>query len=152
MPLDVSTLKVAKTTMPTRVGSRSGRDLGPNPFLDLKWPYNLMASYENAEAYELTVSGTMETKPARRGKNKGEPVEVLTGDAYDTNALIRQAADKLGLGATIRTYVGKDPKGKSIPAGKVLVKYMGQKRKAARKPKAVAPVAAPAAPATPPQQ
>lgn len=147
MPLDVSALKVAKTTLPTRAGSRKGRDLGPNPFLDLKWPYNLQASYEKGEAYELPVSGTKEMKPARRGKNKGEPVEVLTGDAYDTVALIRQAADKLDLGATVRTFVGKDERGKSIPAGKVLVKYAGMKRKAARKPKAAAPAAAPAAPA-----
>lgn len=155
MALDLNALKASakKTTMAPKVVNRSRKDVGPNPFLDKTWDQNLQASYDNAEGYEVTVDGAMEKVPARRGKNKGMPIDTLTGEAADVVFLIRQAAEKLQLGASIQTYVGKAPNGKGgfipVPKGKVLIKYLGQKRKVTKKARAAAAAAAPVASPTP---
>lgn len=153
MAFDVSAMKATKAAVPARQGSRTTRDLGPNPWLDPSWPFNLQASYDQNTAFDVPVKGTIELKPATRGKPKerGESVEKLTGDAYNAVALIRDAADKLDLGAAIRTYVDKTPEGKAIPKGVVIVRYAGQKRKAAPKPKVVTPVTPENAGVTPQQ-
>jgi hypothetical protein len=140
MALNINAIKsTAKpTTMPARKGSITARDLGPNFFLDKAWDKNLQASYDNAEAYEITVAGEFKDDTVKKGPKKGQPLKRLTGDAADAVTLLRAAADTLKIGVSVTT----------VPArakGQVVVKYLGQKRKAARKPKvSVPPVAVPA--------
>lgn len=151
MALNVSDMGAKKTTLPARVSNgRKGADLGPNPFLDKEWDFNLKNSYELGEGYEITVDGGIEMLPAVRGAVKGQPVEKLTGDAYVAERLIRKAADELGIGSTVKCFAGKAPsKGgdltRNVPKGKVLIMYMGMKRKQSRKTaEAVASEVAPA--------
>lgn len=157
MAFDLTKLNATKATVPARQGSRAKRDLGPNPWLDANWPFNLQASYDQKTAFDIPFSGAVEMKPATRGKPKenGESVEKVTGDAFDAITMLRDAADKLDLGVSIRTYTGKTPEGKVVPKGQVMVRYAGQKRKAVRKvvaPTAAPTQSAPAGPATATQQ
>lgn len=136
MALDVKNLKARETTMPARKGTRTKRDLGPNPFLDGNWEFSLKASYDNAQAFELDFQGEYVDTKLKRGKNKGQPTRKLQGDAADAETLIRDAADKLGIGASVAVVpalVASGPnKGKPRP-GWYTVKYQGQKRKQSRK-------------------
>lgn|SRR5262245_4146830 len=130
---DVSTLKARKTTMPPRRGTRTKRDLGPNPWLDKDWEFNLKSSYDNAEPYELDFQGEEKDDTVRKGVKKGQPIKRLSGDAADAQTLIRDAADKLGLGVSVvvtpAVHTSGVNKGKPR-AGWFTVKYQGQKRKA----------------------
>lgn len=140
MALNIAALKPKKTTMPARRGTNKGRDLGPNIFLDRTWEWNLQASYDNAEPYEITVAGTTKEDTIKKGERKGQKTTRVTGDAADAVTLLRNAATKLGIGVTIDV----------VPAaakGQMIVKYQGQKRKAARKPKAATPAVVTGAPA-----
>jgi len=126
MPFDVSALKAKPTQMTPRNVNRTGRDLGPNPWLDKAWPFNLQTSYDNAEAYEMELKGTTVTATYIKGKNKGAEYTKLTGDAADAETLIRDAAEKLGIGASVQITPAKR-------AGYFTVKYQGQKRKNTQK-------------------
>ncbi len=120
--IDLNKVQGRKTTMPPRASTRTRRDLGPNHWLNASWEFSLKNSYDNAEAYELDFSGTFEETVVAKGKNKGEKTTKLTGEAADAVTLIRDAADHLGIGVSIRTKPAK-------ARGKVTVTYQGQKRK-----------------------
>ena len=142
--LNVAVLKAKKTTLPPSQRGRAARNMGPNPFLDSAWPFNLKASYENAEAYEITVNGAYVDGVIEKGEKKGQKISRLTGDAADAVTLLRAAADKLGLGVSIPM-----PLKAGATKGTLVVKYAGAKRKQARKPKVAAvvpPVVAPTVP------
>lgn len=142
--MDLSALKPRKATNPDAVkrqggGGRKGRDLGPNPFLDPKMDGNLEQSYrlfkagKTAEAtFEVTVAGKMENYTQSRGAQKGQPGTRLTGDADTVVRWLRDAAEQLGIGVSIRTVPATDSKGKEVP-GKFTVIYRGQNRKQSQK-------------------
>lgn len=153
MALNVANIKAGKTKAP--IENRRGgtaRDLGPNPFLDAKWDYNLANSFAKGEAYFIILAGTYVDTPYAKGERKGEIYQKLTGDAADGVSLLRKAAVALEIGVAIREYTGKGPDGQAIPKGNVLIQYAGQKAKQNKpKPESVpavnpdAPVADPAA-------
>jgi hypothetical protein len=147
--LNVATLKAAKskTPMETKRG-KNGRDLGPNFFLDPKWEFSLINSYEKKEPYKIVVTGIYVDSTYLRGPKKGQPMSRLTGDAGDAVALLRKAGVKLSIGVAIKEYAGKGPDGEVIPKGHILIQYQGQKQRE-HKPKstpAVTPVVAPVVP------
>ena len=153
MALNVASLKAGKTKTPVenRRGGSVGRDLGPNPFLDPKWDYNLANSYAKNEAYFIILAGTYIDSTMQKGKRKGEAMQRLSGEAADGVSLLRKAAVALKIGVAIREYTGKGPDGQVVPKGNVLIQYQGQKPKV-YKPKSVpvsqvenAPVADPGA-------
>lgn len=135
--MDLSALAPAPGTgLAKRVVNRTTSVAGPNPFLDNGW---LKKSFDEGKDYVVTVDGGWEMQPAKRGANKGEPIEKLVGDAYKVTRMIRDAADKLGLGVTIQysvPTVTKKVKGKDVTEdvpGKVNVHYQGKTRKAPRR-------------------
>jgi hypothetical protein len=139
MAFDVSQLKAKPTVMPKRAGTHAKKDLGPNPWLDPAWPFNLKASYDSGEAYELVLAGKYEKSKYTRGKVKGEEYDKLTGDAADAVSLIRDAAEKLGLGVSIPVTPALIESGarKGQPRdGFFVVRYQAQKRKDYSKSKA----------------
>lgn len=103
MAIDFDSIKPRTVSVPRRVGTKTGRDLGPNHWLNKKWEQGLWASYENDQAYGADFKGKIEKTPATRGeaKNKGELIERVTGEAGDAITLIRQAATKLGIGVSV---------------------------------------------------
>jgi hypothetical protein len=137
MPFDVSAIKAKAAETPKRTSTRTKRDLGPNPWLDKNWANGLWASYEADEAYAADFKGAIENVPARRGKNKGEPIEKVTGEAGDAMVLIREAAEKLGIGSSIRYR----PAARN---GYVNVTWYGKTRKQSRNETATAPAVSPA--------
>lgn len=102
MAFDISSIKAKPAATPTRVSTRTKKDLGPNIWLDKNWDNSLQSSYDNDEAYAADFKGKIEALPAKRGKNKGEPVDKVTGEAADAIYLIREAAKILGVGVAIR--------------------------------------------------
>jgi len=130
MPLEISAPVASAAPIERRAGR--GVDHGPNLFLDNGW---LKASYDSGKTYELTVNGKWEESAIQKGQNKGQPVQRLTGDAAEVVRQLREAANTLGIGVTIKDYPVQNRAGKEV-AGKLLIKYLGIKRKAARKPKA----------------
>jgi hypothetical protein len=136
MAIDVNALKVKPTVMPKRAGTRSGRDLGPNPWLDKTWPFNLQASYDNAEAFEMTLPGAYVKAKYTRGEVKGQEYDKLTGDAADAIVQIRDAAEKLGLGVSIpvtQAVIESGPRKGQPREGYFVVKYQAAKRKQYKK-------------------
>lgn len=125
MALDLSSLRPKVTEMAPRQGTRARRDLGPNPFLDKEWPYNLQNSYDQGEAYSIEVAGERVEDVIHKGPRKGEPTTRLTGDAADAVVLVREAANLLGIGVSVQD----SPAGRK---GFVKVSYQGQKRKQKR--------------------
>lgn len=105
----------------------------PNPFLDNGW---LKESYDTNTDYQVTVDGTWEESKVLKGPRKGEPMERLTGEAADVTLMLRNAANRLGIGVSIQysipTYKSGKNKGEEI-AGKVTVHYLGKERKRPRK-------------------
>lgn len=153
MALNIASIKAGKTKSPieNRRGGNAGRDLGPNPFLDAKWEYNLANSFAKGEAYFIILPGTYVDATYIKGKQKGKQYQKLSGDAADGVTLLRKAAVALKIGVAVREYTGKGPDGQVIPKGNVLIQYLGQKAKQNKpKPKSVpavdsdAPVADPA--------
>jgi len=125
------------TGLAPRVGTRTAADTGPNLFLDNGW---LQQSFDEKQDYQVTVDGSWVESEFKKGPNKGQKTEKLTGDAYLVVRQLRDAAAKLGIGVTIQYSIPtKKVKGidTDIP-GKVTIHYMGKPRKAARK---AAPVA-----------
>lgn len=142
MAIDVSSLKVKPTVMPKRAGTRTGRDLGPNPWLDKTWPFNLQASYDNAEAFEMTLPGAYVKATYSKGENKGQEYDKLTGDAADAVTQIRDAAEKLGLGVSIpvtQAVIESGPNKGQPRKGFYVVKYQAAKRKQYRNAEQAAP-------------
>lgn len=152
MALNLASIKAGKAApILSNRGGREGRDLGPNVFLDESWPYNLKNSYDQAEPYYIVVAGSYVADVYKRGKRAGEPMDTerLDGDAADAVTLLRKAGAVLKIGVAIREYTDKGPKGETIPKGKVMIAYQGQKMREA-KPKSVpVPVSPDTAPADP---
>jgi hypothetical protein len=134
MALNIAAL-TASVKKATIVSKKVKRDLGPNPFLDPKFPANLQASYDNAEGFAITVAGKYVDDVHSFGADKGKAYKKLTGDAADAIVLLRRAAETLKLGVAIPMPLKPGPK-----AGTLVVEFQAQKRKAAPKPKVVAPV------------
>lgn len=122
MAIDISKLKVKpaeeiKRNAPTR----TKRDLGPNHWANKDWDNSLWASYVNGEAYTAELPGKIEMLPAKRGDNKGQLIEKVTGEAGDAITLIREASNLLNIGAAIRWKPARN--------GFVAVTWQGQTRK-----------------------
>ena len=102
--------------MEPRTGGRSGSD-ADNPFLTKGW---LRQSFTENQDYELPpIDGAFTLVPAKKGANKGEPVERLTGEAATVVQMIRRAADHEGLGVQIQyadpVYASGAKKGQPVP-------------------------------------
>lgn len=131
MALDLSTLAPVPGTGLTR--RSSGREAGPNPFLDNGW---LLNSYETEQDFEVTVGGTWERAVKTRGKHKGQEYDKLVGDAATVVRMLRDAADKLEIGVAIECVPAvkivnegkRNERTEDIP-GQVTVKYLGKTRK-----------------------
>lgn len=154
MAIDISALNVTDVAMTPSKRGRQAVDTGPNPVLDNGW---LMDSFRTGQAKGITLPGTIETyrpviredleawaverghvkangeltRDARKhylaahgGQGEGPEKERLTGDAAQLVKWIREAADLNEIGASIQW----EAKGKT----KVLVKFLGQKRKASK--------------------
>jgi hypothetical protein len=122
MPFTIDSIKAKPTAAPKRNAPvRPKRDLGPNPWLDKTWDTGLWASYNDDQAYAADFPGALEMLPAKRGANKGELIEKVTGEASDAVVLIREAAEKLGIGVSIRTAKARN--------GFVRVTWYGKTRK-----------------------
>lgn len=134
MPFDITSIKAKPTETPKRVVTRTAREQGPNPFLDKEWANGLWASYNNDEAYAADFPGAIEMAPATRGKNKGEPIEKVTGEAAEAILLLNKAATILGIGVSIRTKKARN--------GFVNVTWYGKTRKQSRKGTAAVETAA----------
>lgn len=122
MAFDVTAIK-AKTAPPVKrtVTDRAKKDKGPNPWLDKTWETGLWASYNEDLAFEAEFKGNIEMVPAKRGKNVGEPIEKVTGEASEAIKLIRDAATILGIGVAVRYRKGRN--------GFVSVTWHGKTRK-----------------------
>lgn len=131
MAFSIDTLKPRPAIMEARKGTKTKRDLGPNIWLDPKWPFNLKTSYDQAKPFELDLPGKVENTVYTKGAKKGQPTTKLTGEAADAITLIREAAEKLQIGVAVQTRPAKR-------AGYITVAYQGQKRKAPPKPKTTA--------------
>lgn len=137
--MDLSKLApAAGTGLAPRVVNRATRNAEPNPFLDNGW---LLKSYEEKKDYVVTVPGAWEMGEVKKGERKGDPIERLTGDAAEVTRLLRDGADKLGIGVAIQyTIPTKKVKGVDVDVpGMVNVHYMGKQRKQARKTKTLEP-------------
>lgn len=137
MALDFTNITPTRTVMPADTRGRQAVDRGPNPFLDEGW---LRETYDSGEGAEITVAGALETYEGTiRATKETVTKRKLTGDAAEAVRMIREAADKLGLGVRVVTTVGgpgvKDNQGRAVRKGMVLVQYLGQTRKAPRKTK-----------------
>lgn len=137
MALDLSNVNPVDTNMPRDTRGRAAADRGPNPWLDRGW---LQASYDSGMGKELVLPGKFEEYQGKV-RETGETVAKtkLIGDASEAVTMIREAADKLGLGVRVVTTAGgpgvKDATGASVKRGFILIQYLGQKRKAPRKAK-----------------
>jgi hypothetical protein len=126
--MDLTALAPEPTEMTARKATRSA---GPNPFLDNGW---IRQSYDTSTAYQVTVAGEWQDKPVKAKNDAGEMVETgeirptLTGDAANVVYLVRQAAEKEGLGVRVETVQATRKNGNPI-AGQVTVKYQGIARK-----------------------
>lgn len=132
MAFDITNIKAQEAAPVVRKNSRSGRDLGPNPWLNKDWNQGLWESYEADVPFSAQFPGKFEMVPAKRGEKKGEPIEKLTGDAADAVFLIRQAAVKLGIGVAVpvaETLTTADGKTQKAKAGHVWVTWHGRTRK-----------------------
>ena len=105
MPFDINAIKakVAATPRRTVQSANAKADPANNPWLNKDWEQGLWASYENDEADSAPFKGAIEKVPAKRGANKGEPIDKVTGEAAEAVSLIRTAASVLGIGVSIRT-------------------------------------------------
>ena len=127
MPFDINAIKAKVAATPRRtVQSASAKaDPANNPWLNKEWEQGLWASYQDDQAYGAQFKGTFEMVPAKRGANKGEPIEKLTGEAQEATGLIRTAAAILGIGVSLRvtqaTHANGNPK-----AGYVDVVWYGK--------------------------
>ena len=130
MPFDIANIKATPTAAPRM--NRGRQDLGPNPWLDKAWDMGLWKSYNDDVAFASEFKGNIEQVPAKRGKNKGQPIEKVTGEAGDAVALIREAAAKLGIGVAVRTAKTRN--------GFVKVTWYGKDRRKT-KPKTPVPAA-----------
>lgn len=118
-------------------------DHGPNLFLEPHpesgFPHGyLMESYEQGAWFDLPVEGGWEVGEVTKGPNKGQEVDRLYGDAVEVSRQLREAATALSIGVSIKTFPvlfkSGAKKGQEDPT-RILIKYLGQKRKAPRKPK-----------------
>lgn len=137
--MDFSTLAPVRGTGLTR--RSSGREAGPNPFLDNGWlkeSYDLHMTNGSPEGadFEVTVPGSWVSAVKLRGKNKGAAYEKLTGDAASVVRMLRDAADKLEIGVAIECVpairvvnAGKRNERVEEIDGMVTVKYLGKERK-----------------------
>lgn len=119
-----------------RVNTRAPAERGPNPFLDNGW---LQASYDTGKDYFVTVDGGWEPSVIKKGPQRGEPTERLSGDAAEVVKLIRDAADKLNIGVAIQYSIPtRKVKGNEVDiAGKVTIHYLGKRRKERRQTQVV---------------
>lgn len=122
--MELNLTPTATEMSPSRRG-RAAADTGPNPFIVNGW---LKQSFDQGKAYSVTVPGTWEdvTKKNREGVDVTR--NMLRGDAATVVKLIRAASNELNIGVAIETATGRRK-------GTIEVKYLGQKRKEARKPK-----------------
>jgi len=104
-------------------------------FLDNGW---LQQSFDDGDWYDVNggqpINGGLVEVEIVKGNRKGQMTERLDGDVAEVTRQLREAAEQLGIGVSIKYYNATTKAGKEIP-GKTIVKYLGQKRKAARKPK-----------------
>lgn len=140
------TAPVVATEIPAKRESAARVERGPNLFLaphpESGFPEGyLFKSYTDGVWYDLPVEGGWVVDTIAKGPNKGQETERLDGDAAEAVRQLREAATTLGIGVAIKFFPvyfkGGAKKGQEDPS-KVLIKYLGQKRKAARKPKPVA--------------
>lgn len=129
----------------------SGVNHGPNLFLQAD-PANgfpegwFMKSYTTGKWFDVPgVTGDFAVKKIKSGPNQGKEVEQPTGDVAEVTRQLREAANTLGLGVSIKyfpmVYKSGPKKDQEIP-GKWVVKYLAQNRKQRReKPAEGAPVA-----------
>ena len=141
----------APTVSDAPIERRAGRavDHGPNLVLDNGW---LKQSYDTGKTFEVPVDGKWEEDTIKKGDKKGEKVMRMTGDAAEVVRQLREAAQTLGIGVTIKDYPVVNKRTKNPVEGKLLIKYQGIKRKATRKARSnggeTAPVTGGATPET----
>lgn len=119
------------------VRTREGRASGPNPFLDEGW---LQESYDTEETMSVIVGGHWEERQRMNRQKEllyeadGSPAmqTVLVGDAATAVALIRRAADFLGIGVVVDPVPAVSDKTGRELKGQVEVRYKGKERKAPR--------------------
>lgn len=134
---------IPRPTVATEIPAKrdSGVERGPNPYLepDLEggapngW---FMQSYETGKWMDIgPVSGAWVASEITKGERKGETVDRLEGDAMLVTRQLRDAANQLGLGVSIKyweVYYKSGPKkGEPVP-GQMVVKYLAQNRKQRR--------------------
>lgn len=135
---------VESTEIPQRRNGRGKQDTGPNLFLqpipkgvtpaapdgyEEGW---LALSYDLGKWFDVPVEGHYETAQRAYGASKGEEYQKVVGDAADVTKMLREAADKLGIGVTIKYAEVKRKNGSVVP-NQLTVKYLGVVRKQSRK-------------------
>lgn len=125
--MDFSALTPAKGTGIVRKSSRSA---GVNPFL--AEDSALQTSYQTGDDYYLDMPGAWEQTVYKRGAQKGEPTIGLTGDAAEVSRLLRDAANKLGIGVSIQYEPNAEGEGKAPKRGHIRVKFVAKERKQKR--------------------
>lgn len=147
---------VEATEIPQRRNGRGKRDTGPNLFTqpipkgvtpaapdgyEEGW---LALSYDLGKWFDVPVEGHYETAQRAYGASRGEEYQKVVGDAADVTKMLREAADKLGVGVSIKYAEVKRKNGSVVP-NQLTVKYLGTVRKAKSvpvKPETVADVTA----------
>lgn len=129
----------------------TGANHGPNEFLVKRPPQFpdgwLAKSYDDNDWYDVgPVQGHWETGEVLKGKNKGAPIDRMTGQAEEVRRQLREAAAALGIGVSIKYFAVVNKAGTGELKDRLLIKYLGQKAKQYTKKAAPtgAPVEAPA--------
>ena len=137
---------VESTEIPQRRAS-TRRNTGPNPFLqpisrgvtpvapdgyEEGW---LALSYDLGKWFDVPVEGHYEVATRKYGASKGEEYQKVAGDAAEVARMLREAADKLGVGVSIKYADVKRKNGTVVP-NQLMVKYLGTVRKQQRTPDA----------------
>lgn len=122
MPFDFSNLPTPRaTTHDPIVRNRTGQPKA-NPWLDKNMPYGLWESYNDDQAYGLDFPGKFEEVEYKKGEKKGELHTKVVGDAAEAILLVNYAAQKLGIGVTVRTK-------QSNKFGHIFVSWHGKERR-----------------------
>lgn len=127
MTLEIQAPSVSAEKLTRNAPNRTPVDRGPNLFLDNGW---LAQSRDTGNTLEVTVAGQFEEYEMRKGEHKGELAEKVTGDAAEVTRQLREAAQALGIGVSIK-YFPVVNRGKEVK-GKLTVRYLATKRKTRR--------------------